>query len=132
MSVLSVEYTNSVPLHIGTLMELFRNDVVSVSNILEKFRKEISSSIEQIEAMIPAGRAEEARRILHTLKGTAGIVLADDLYNVVAHFEQAIRTGQTKQVPDCLQKLQAEITRCVNYIPEDRLFVEEHSATCSK
>lgn len=129
MPVQLVKTQNSFPLNIAALLKLFRNDVGSVTNILERFRKEVSSTLEQIEAMIPAGRAEEARQLLHTLKGTAGIVLADGLYNIVAQFEEAIRTGQTEQIPDCLQKLRAEITRCLDYIPEARSFVEECAGT---
>jgi two-component system, sensor histidine kinase and response regulator len=123
--VQSVAAQRPLPFQIASLLELCRNDAESVSTILEKFTVEIASTLKQTEALIPAGRTEEARKLLHTLKGTAGILFADDLHKTASRFEQAIRSGQMEQFPDCLDRLRTEIGRCLEYVPKARSYIEQ-------
>jgi signal transduction histidine kinase/CheY-like chemotaxis protein/purine-cytosine permease-like protein len=64
-------------------------------NLLRRFVSDQSSALERFEDALSRGAHEEAERIVHTLKGTAGTIGASALQQHADALEKATRAGKT-------------------------------------
>jgi polar amino acid transport system substrate-binding protein len=71
--------------------------------ILLGFRSSNSNTTDEIKQALDNGDLELAQRLVHTVKGVSGNIAADDLYNVAADLEQAIRKGKSDQYDALLE-----------------------------
>lgn len=102
------ESPESAPLNRAELAARFLGDEALAGRILEKFRPELTRSIETIAAALRAGDSERARRDLHTLKGTANNLAARPLAEAAAALERALR--ESPPADDALAALRLRAT----------------------
>ena len=67
------------------------------TGMLGKFQNKYLDSIQQIERMLQENQLQEALRLAHTLKGTAGNLGMQELYKAAAALEQGIK-GQARDL----------------------------------
>ena len=83
--------------------------------LLENFRRDHSNDAEKIGTALKNGDTETARRIGHTLKGTAAIIGADNLSQAAALFEKSLveknaaSTGEAAALRNALDAMLGEI-----------------------
>ncbi|MBI4799987.1 MAG: response regulator [Desulfarculus sp.] len=71
--------------------------------ILVKLRDEYAGAAGDLSNLLSTGRAEEAQRLAHSVKGVAGNVGASGLQAVAGELEAAIRDGDQPGIPARLQ-----------------------------
>ncbi len=88
--------------------------------LLEEFessgKRNVGKIVQHVERNEPLAAAEAA----HALKGTAGIIGAEVLQKLAAEIEDAGRGGQATIQLALVHELQAEMGRCLVFIPAFR------------
>ncbi len=74
--------------------------------LLEMFREENAQAVERIRQHWQAGRADEARRLAHTLKGLAATIGANQLAAAARGLEDALVREQPQEIETGLQQAQ--------------------------
>jgi CheY-like chemotaxis protein len=85
------------------------DDTAIYQHALVSFKAKVSGLPEALEALLAAGRTDEARRMVHTVRGVAGAVGAMRLQKIVADLEGQIYAGRLAELDDLLGLLQREL-----------------------
>ena len=97
--------------------------------MVDKFRHNHRDDVHHIETHLHAGDGEQALRLAHTLKGTAGSIGADALAQAAAELESAIAAGGSAaltagliaaqhRLSEVIDELQAIIADVPSALPE--------------
>jgi CheY-like chemotaxis protein len=81
--------------------------------LLVGFHRDYASGAAPLRAAIDEGRADDAGRWLHTLKGVAGNIGAMDLHRAAQELESAMRVGDEARSAGLLPGLERELSRIV-------------------
>jgi HPt (histidine-containing phosphotransfer) domain-containing protein len=95
--------------HTGGIARLM-GDGALFGRVLARFRNEYSQAAAGIRAALDGGDTSLAMRLVHTLKGAAGMIEAVPLRRQADVVEQCLRTG-TGEVDASLARLQYELER---------------------
>ncbi len=98
------------------------------TKLLCKFKDGQENTVEQIKAALQAGDTETAVRLAHTVKGVSGNLGADNLYQVAAELEKAIKEGK-KPADVIMSEFDSQIKIVMNGIRvlEERLAVQQET-----
>ena len=97
--------------HTGGIARLM-GDGALFGRVLARFRNEYSQAAAGIRAALDGGDTQLAMRLVHTLKGAAGMIEAVPLRRQADVVEQCLRTGTgTGRVDASLARLQHELER---------------------
>ncbi|MDR9405121.1 MAG: Hpt domain-containing protein, partial [Halothece sp. Uz-M2-17] len=66
-------------------------DWSAYQNLLKRFQKNYQDFVTQLQTLFDEQKQVQAQRFIHTLKGAAGNIGADQLYQISAHLEQTLR-----------------------------------------
>src|SRR5262249_43319694 len=88
--------------------------------VLEKFQKQALDAIAQIEQSVAARDAERLARVSHAIKGTAGLVSAEQLRIAAARLEELARNSQIELAEESVKKVRQEVERCCAQVAEVR------------
>ncbi|MCV6636309.1 transporter substrate-binding domain-containing protein [Candidatus Albibeggiatoa sp. nov. NOAA] len=96
--------TDALPNHIEGInihsgLEKVSGNRVVYRKILLKFYRNNLNTIADIQTMIDNGDIETATRMTHTIKGVAGNIGADRLYQIAAELETVLRQNNLAQIP---------------------------------
>ncbi len=94
--------------------------------ILTKFRTGQSNAITEIQSALQAQNREEAKRIVHTLKGLAGSIGAEELQQAALALELAIKEGEDSSL--LLDKLAVQLNQVLNALA----VLDEQESTSSE
>lgn len=78
-------------------------------DLLYWFSAELSASVNELKKFLAEKRYEDAARVLHTIKGSAGNMGAVDLYAAAKRFEVELQSGVTKALPEFERLVEATI-----------------------
>ncbi|MCP5157847.1 MAG: PAS domain S-box protein [Gammaproteobacteria bacterium] len=81
-------------LNLKTAIQLADNDWSVLRLILDTFQRDFADANDRLDDYLAKSQYEKAIRLVHTVKGLAGNVGADDLRSLAKRFEQELRTGQ--------------------------------------
>jgi HPt (histidine-containing phosphotransfer) domain-containing protein len=95
--------------HAGGIARLM-GDGALFGRVLARFRNDYSQAAAGIRAALDGGDTQLAMRLVHTLKGAAGMIEAVPLRRQADAVEQCLRTG-TGDVDTSLARLQHELER---------------------
>lgn len=98
------------PLHIAEAVELIGGNWALMRAVLASFYDDFSGSVESLRELVGAGKLNEAERMVHTLKGLAGTVGAQELQHVGKKFEAELGEGVTVTHAE----FEAELTRVLD------------------
>ncbi len=112
--------TNQPPLLLGDLFERCMGNAAIATFVLDKFEKQLTTDIRDIEERLVARDAGHIARTAHALKGAAGATAATVLQNLAARIEGLARDEQLEPIAKELSGLRAEVERCLGYLPTAR------------
>jgi ammonium transporter, Amt family len=95
------------------LSERFQGDLDFIDELLQMFISTAQVNVAQLKASIADRRIEEAARLAHKLKGSAGNVAATRLSDAVAELETAVRAGWQGDCEALTDRVARELDRCV-------------------
>ncbi len=82
-------------------------------SLLENFYKDYQGVVEQIKSLLEKGDTETARRIVHTLKGIAGTIGINNLYENSNVLESTLKSGD-EITPQQLKQFEEIISNVMN------------------
>lgn len=103
--------TRTEPVDFSAVEASSLGDAAFERRLLEVFLEDSDHHIAALEVALLAGRAEEAQREAHTLKGAAATLGAQDLEAVAARAEEAARGGRLEEAGSLLGELRRELLR---------------------
>jgi Amt family ammonium transporter len=89
-----------------------------MARMLDKFASSVEADLEQLEQSLSGGDLEKTSRVAHMLKGMGANLSAHGVRQAALELERICRTGRRDETPGALARLQAEVRRCLDYVPE--------------
>ena len=112
--------TKAPPLSLTELFERCMGNAAIATLVLDKFEKQLTRDVLDIEERLVARDAGQIARTAHALKGSAGAAAATALQSLAATVEGLARQDQLDSIAHELAALRAEVDRCVGYLPTAR------------
>ena len=114
------------PFELASLLERCTGNPKLASVILEKFEKQTASCLADLQQCLADKDGNKLAQLSHALKGTAGIVAAEQLRLAAGQLEQFGRDNALALAQTSLEALRAEVTRCSAYIATARAELEKN------
>jgi polar amino acid transport system substrate-binding protein len=93
------------------------------SSLLKSFARQQADTSAQIEQVLQKGDRISAARIVHALKGVSGNLGAQDLFDSITRFENALKRGGNEEVRHQISSVNKSLDQVLNSIT--RLLKEE-------
>jgi signal transduction histidine kinase/CheY-like chemotaxis protein len=106
------------PIDAEALFNRCMKDVEFANESLEEFKQCVMNDVGHLRQRIANGAVAEATRLAHNLKSAAAHVAAGPLRDIAFDIEQAGIRKELAAVAAQMQKLDEELQRCVDYIPQ--------------
>ena len=106
------------PIKVKTLLEQCGGNKDIGEVILDEFLAQVVADIQEIEACLASGDLSQAGRVGHRLKGSAGVLGADKLYDICVSMEMAGKNENAEEVAGVFSALKIEVDRCIAAVPE--------------
>ncbi|MBF0612988.1 MAG: response regulator [Magnetococcales bacterium] len=87
---------------VGDNRKLFRT-------LLVDFHEDYQESLPRLRALLHSGAYPDMQRLAHTLKGVAGSIGAESVFNAARILETTLQSGQVTAVDGLLQELESEL-----------------------
>ena len=81
-----------------------------LQDLLVDFAEQFGSAVQAIRDAVTRRETDEARRLAHTLKGTAGNLSAKALQAAALELESAIREGRTDKLEDAIEPVEQALS----------------------
>ncbi len=108
------------PLDVSVLLRRCSGKPSLALTILNKFEKQVAAAVADLERLHESSQTEPLARASHALKGTAGVVAAEPLRLAAGALEELARAGAMADSNECLQRLKAEVDRCLAHVATAR------------
>ena len=105
------------PLNLQTLLESCTQNPAMAMKILEKFQTQVTENVVLLANAFGDQNAAELARLSHALKGTAGIIGAEELRHRLGEMETICRAADLENADNKLAELRREMDRCAQSIP---------------
>jgi PAS domain S-box-containing protein len=113
------------PLVIEALLDRCMGNAETVSLILNEFEQQAVANLAELKQHVERGDCEETARVAHALKGASGVLSADALSGIAFNLERMGRAGALVDGEALLVQLDAEVRRCIDYLPTARAAIEK-------
>ncbi len=105
--------------------------------ILQQFRHDSGETLDEIQTAVAASDYETASQKAHSIKGVAGNIGADDLYQVAMSLEMALKQEKTQVISPLMDTFSQQFQKVMNSIfkldaPENNLEDREYGKTVVK
>jgi CheY-like chemotaxis protein len=120
------------PIDAEALFNRCMKDVEFANESLEEFKQCVMNDVEHLRQRIANGAVAETTRLAHNLKSAAAHVAAGPLRDIAFGIEQAGIRKELAAVAAQMQKLDEEVQRCVDYIPQAVQEIQLAAASQSK
>jgi HPt (histidine-containing phosphotransfer) domain-containing protein len=101
---------------VAELLQRCSGDTNFAGRMLRKFQHRVAGEVERIKAAVSAHDAPAARKVVHTLCGTAGNLSASGLHRITEEFEALIKNERIEEVRGNLECLETEVDRLLETI----------------
>jgi Amt family ammonium transporter len=108
------------PLGIEALLERCMGNAQTIALILTEFEQQAVTDLADLKRHVEGGDCEATARVAHALKGAAAILSADALSGTAFKLERMGRAGVFADEENVLAELNAEVRRCIDYLPTAR------------
>ena len=105
------------PIDLPQLIENCMGDSLFAVSMLEEFARTASPYLEKVEQQLREGNYSEAEKVVHGLRGVAGILGANTLLEVNSDIENECRTPSHDRVNQLSRSLRREVERVLQAIP---------------
>jgi CheY-like chemotaxis protein len=79
--------------------------------LIQKFSSQVETDVQELQRFLLAENFDKIMAIAHRIKGAAGNICAEQLHTTAAQLEDAIRAGNTDDVPRQIEVIAAEFLR---------------------
>jgi len=116
----SKEEDDSLPIDREALLARCMGNLDFADSLLADFEEDLPDKVDQIAQYVEHGEIEAMTDTAHSLKGAAGIVVAESLREVVTEIEMAGKAADLSDTESLAEQLQSEAERCLHFIPKLR------------
>ncbi|MEJ6472753.1 ATP-binding protein [Pseudoalteromonas piscicida] len=117
----------TVPIREGDLLERLSGDHGLLSKVYSLFLDDSNNQMQQLTMSIKNSNCEASARYSHALKGQAGDLSAESLFNVLDKIESHAQSHQPGQCKALLEQVQGEYEKVVMFA-KTRIIELEHSS----
>jgi CheY-like chemotaxis protein/HPt (histidine-containing phosphotransfer) domain-containing protein len=108
------------PVAIDALLKHCMGESATVTSILNEFERQAVADLAELTRLVKSGDCAGTARVAHALKGASGSLSADALAGIAFQIEQMGRAGAIIDEGLLLSRLNDEVRRCIDYLPEVR------------
>ncbi len=108
------------PFALAELSERCMGNAAVATLVLDKFEKQLTADIREIQERLAAQDTGQIARTAHALKGAAGAVAAQALRELAAKVEILARQDQLDSIAQEMSSLRSEVERCLDHLPTAR------------
>jgi len=109
------------PLAVEVLADRCMGDISIASLLLDKFQRQLTLDVPDIERSLSDGGAAAVARTAHGLKGAAGAVAAEGVLAIAATIESLAQENRLVEVIAHMAVLRTEVERCMAFLPQARV-----------
>ncbi len=102
------------PFNIPVALSRINDNAALLCKLLAMFVETYATTVSTLRQHLVEGRREDAIRLAHSLKGTAGILAAMDLSAAAAAVEQALKVDQVSELESLISVLEKELAPALN------------------
>jgi signal transduction histidine kinase/CheY-like chemotaxis protein/HPt (histidine-containing phosphotransfer) domain-containing protein len=107
-------------INVPELLKRFSKHPQLIPTLLDRFQTEITANLVALEASVAASQLEAFTATVHSLKGSAGYLSADNLVKVAGQLEARGKARDLDAIKQGIAELQQEIDHCLAEIPNVR------------
>ena len=108
---------SDAPLDIAFLLEQVGGSAAVAKMVVEEFGNQTPLDREKVSQLLAAKDLAAAGKVAHSLKGSSAVLGAKQLSALAAELEMLCRANNEADANEKFQALNAEIARCMDYIP---------------
>ncbi len=101
------------PFDIEAALERVSGNRKFLGELILYFHDEYNDLIPTLNRMIESGEHQDAKRLAHTLKGAAGNLGANDVFEKAGALECGLDDGLTKEIPELISNLEAALSSAI-------------------
>ncbi|MDR2762465.1 MAG: Hpt domain-containing protein [Planctomycetaceae bacterium] len=105
------------PFSVENILEQCGGNAGVAGDVLKEFLNQAPVDESEMKNGIDGNSLLATSKAAHRLKGTAGVLGADNLHALCAALEIAGKDGRADDAKKLFNDLQAEIKRCIDYVP---------------
>ena len=106
------------PIDLDAALEQVDGDTELLRDLVDTLLESAEEDIEKIRSGISSGDTEAVQRGAHSLKGAAASLAAEPLCETAFRLETAGRSGNLREAPALLEKLEAELERLKEFVDQ--------------
>lgn len=110
------------PIDGDRLLERCMGNLNSARTLLDEFEATSRSCLDVLDAGLAESNYAAISAKAHSLKGVAGILIANTLKDLSSKLESAAKDADGNRTRDLIQQLRHEIQRTLDFIPSIRKF----------
>ncbi|HEY7118669.1 MAG TPA: response regulator [Tepidisphaeraceae bacterium] len=107
----------AAPIDALALLKRCCGNVGLVEKVLSQFEQQIQSQVDAIRKELDAQETQAAKRLAHTIKGTAANLAATSLSAAAAELEQRIAAGELDAAIASFESVAERARECARYVP---------------
>jgi Amt family ammonium transporter len=119
------------PIDVGALLVRCAGRHALAADLLDTFASSIRTTLVTLKQQIDSQDLESLARLTHMLRGSASTVSAKPIVQCTVRLSELRRQGRQDQINRGIADLEAEIERCLQYIPKAKMRVVALSETDS-
>ncbi len=104
------------PERVAELTDLFGGESEAVLELFEEFFQELDPRMETLREAIQSGRPDLLDTAAHAIKGSSANLGANGIRDLAALVEEMARSEHLDQVPDLVDRLEAELQRLQDWL----------------
>jgi signal transduction histidine kinase/CheY-like chemotaxis protein/HPt (histidine-containing phosphotransfer) domain-containing protein len=89
-----------------------------LERILQKFKEKALGDLKELSSHMQAADAQKLAFVAHSLKGAAASVSAEGVRQAACDLEQVAKAADFSRMEACIEALNEEVARCVEYLPK--------------
>jgi HPt (histidine-containing phosphotransfer) domain-containing protein len=114
----NADLSDQTALDLEALKSRCLGNLALVERVLAKFTGQLDADLNELERAIETHNADQAAQLAHRIKGTAGNVAAQQLYETASRAEQRARNQQLAELPNDLERMRSERLELVESIEQ--------------
>jgi CheY-like chemotaxis protein/HPt (histidine-containing phosphotransfer) domain-containing protein len=109
---------SDLPFDVMAAFDRCMSDAGVVGRVLQKFKEHAPVNLAELQKKVEAKDAAETKRLAHGMKGAAANISAEKLRALALELERLGHEAELSAATGLLKQIEAELNRCIEFIPE--------------
>ncbi len=105
------------PIIVPQLMKRLATTAHVLPKLLDRFQEQIVANQAALESNLAKSELETFAAVVHSLKGSAGYLAAEQLYELAGRLESSSKAGDLNALRTGMDELRREVDQCLHHIP---------------